>query len=136
MGIYAGGTHQPITQEVIDNQDHLLRFVKKFPKELNPEIWSRMILKMCKRLNITPDDVAQYFFTQININSIWETLDRLGVSREKAHTIMDRFGYTGSACIPMAFHDAVEKGKVKRDDLVMFVGSDGGLAFASATMRY
>ncbi len=136
MGIYAGGTHQPITQEVITRKDHLLKFVKKFPKELNPDIWSRMILKMCERLNITPNDVAQYFFTQININSIWETLDRLGVSREKAHTIMDRFGYTGSACIPMAFHDAVEKGKVKRNDLIMFVGSGGGLAFASVTMRY
>ncbi len=136
MGIYAGGTHQPITQEAIDNKDHLLKFVKKFPKELNPEIWSRMILTMCERLNIAPNDVAQYFFTQININSIWETLNRLGVSREKTHTIMDRFGYTGSACIPMAFHDAIEKEKIKRGDLVMFVSSGGGLAFASAAFRY
>lgn len=136
MGIYAGGTHQPITQDVIEKKDHLLKFVKKFPKELNPEIWSKMIVSMCERLNIAPNDVAQYFFSQININSIRETLDRLGVSREKAHTIMDRFGYTGSASIPMAFHDAVEKGKVKRGDLVMFIGSGGGLAFASATFRY
>lgn len=136
MGIYAGGTHQPITQEVVERKDHLLKFVKKFPKELNPEIWSRMILNTCERLNIMPNDVAQYFFTQININSIWETLDRLGVSREKTHTIMDRFGYTGSACIPMAFHDAIEKEKIKRGDLVMFVSSGGGLAFASAAFRY
>lgn len=136
MGIYAGGTHQPITQEVVERKDHLLKFVKKFPKELNPEIWSRMILNTCERLNITPNDVAQYFFTQININSIWETLDRLGVSREKTHTIMDRFGYTGSACIPMAFHDAIEKEKIKRGELVMFVSSGGGLAFASAAFRY
>jgi 3-oxoacyl-[acyl-carrier-protein] synthase-3 len=136
MGIYAGGTHQPITQAVVERKDHLLKFVKKFPKELNPEIWSRMILNMCERLKITANDVAQYFFTQININSIWETLDQLGVSREKTHTIMDRFGYTGSACIPMAFHDAIEKEKIKRGDLVMFVSSGGGLAFASAAFRY
>ncbi|MGQ9806009.1 MAG: 3-oxoacyl-ACP synthase III family protein [Chlorobiales bacterium] len=136
MGIYAGGTHQPITHEIIDRKDHLLKFVKKFPKELNPEIWSRMILKMCEQINITPNDVAQYFFTQININSIWETLDRLEQPKSKGHTIMDRFGYTGSACIPMAFSDAIEKGKIKRGDLVMFIGSGGGLAFASATFRY
>jgi 3-oxoacyl-[acyl-carrier-protein] synthase-3 len=95
-----------------------------------------MILNLCKRLHIDPKEVAQFFFTQININSIWETLDRIGVPREKAHTIMDRFGYTGSACIPMAFHDAVEKGKVKRGDLITFIGSGGGLAFASAAFRY
>jgi 3-oxoacyl-[acyl-carrier-protein] synthase-3 len=36
----------------------------------------------------------------------------------------------------MAFHDAVEKGKVKRGDLITFIGSGGGLAFASAAFRY
>ncbi|MCS6989273.1 MAG: ketoacyl-ACP synthase III [Chloroherpetonaceae bacterium] len=136
MGIYAGGTHQPITPDALARKDHLLKFVRKFPKELNPEMWTRMIRNLCERLKIQPRDVAQYFFTQININSIWETLDRLGEPREKAHAIMDRFGYTGSACIPMAFHDAVEKGKIKRGDLAMFIGSGGGLAFASAAFRY
>jgi 3-oxoacyl-[acyl-carrier-protein] synthase-3 len=136
MGIYAGGTHQPITQDVVAKKDHLLKFVRKFPRELNAEIWSRMILNLCERLKIKPSDVSQYFFTQININSIWDTLDRIGEPRTKAHTIMDRFGYTGSACIPMAFHDAVEKGKVHRGDLIIFIGSGGGLAFASAAFRY
>ena len=35
MGIYAGGTHKPITNEVIADKDNLLKFVSKFPKELN-----------------------------------------------------------------------------------------------------
>ncbi|MDX2127438.1 MAG: ketoacyl-ACP synthase III [Chloroherpetonaceae bacterium] len=136
MGIYGGGTHLPTTTETLDKKDHLLKFVKKFPKELNPEIWSQMIQTLCSRVNIQPSDVAQYFFSQININSIWDTLGKLNLPKEKAHTIMDRYAYTGSACIPMAFHEAVELGKVKRGDLVMFVGSGGGLSFASAAFRY
>ncbi|MCB0288041.1 MAG: ketoacyl-ACP synthase III, partial [Calditrichaeota bacterium] len=40
------------------------------------------------------------------------------------------------ACIPMAFCDAIESGKIKRGDLLFFVGSGGGLAFASAAFRY
>jgi len=39
---------------------------------------------------------------------------------------MDRFGYTGSACLPMAFDDAVSQGKVHSGDLVLFVGSGVG----------
>ncbi|MCS7013928.1 MAG: ketoacyl-ACP synthase III [Chloroherpetonaceae bacterium] len=136
MGIYAGGTHQPITERALSQKDHLLKFVRKFPKELNADMWTRMARSLCARLGIEPNDVAQYFFTQININSIWQTLDNLGVPRHKAHTIMDRYGYTGSACIPMAFHDAIEQGKVHRGDLVFFIGSGGGLAFASAAFRY
>lgn len=136
MGIYAGGTFQPVNRDVIDNKDHLLKFVQKFPKELNPEMWSKMASVLTRRIGSSPAGVDHYFLTQININSIHETMDRLEVSREKAHTIMHYYGYTGSACIPLAFHDAVSKGKVKRGELLVFIGSGGGLAFASAAFRY
>jgi len=135
MGIYAGGTHHPVTKEIIDHKDHLLRFVKKFPKEINPATWTRMIKSSCEELNIQPQDIDHYFLTQININSIWETMDNLGIDRTRAHTIMDRYAYTGSACIPMAFDDAFSKGRVKKGDLACFMGSGGGLAFASSVFR-
>lgn len=132
MGIYGGGTQNPISESVIKNNDHRLKFVKKFPPEINPQTWSQMALHMNKTLDKKPEDINQYFVTQININSIWQTMDILGEPREKAHTIMHDYGYTGSACIPMAFHDAWKNGKVKEGDLVYFIGSGGGLAFASA----
>jgi 3-oxoacyl-[acyl-carrier-protein] synthase-3 len=84
----------------------------------------------------TPSDVDQYFFTQININSINETLDKLGVPREKSHNVMDRFGYTGSACIPMAMADAARQHKLNKNDLVMMVGSGGGMAMAALALRW
>lgn len=136
MGIYAGGTKFPVTNEVVDKKDHLLKFVKKFPKELNPEIWTKMVLKSCDKEGITPSEVKRYFFTQININSIWQTLDNLGESRDKGEVIMSTFGYTGSACIPMALDQAYKAGRINRGDYLMFVGSGGGLAFASALVKF
>lgn len=135
MGIYGGGTHQPVNETVLKNHDHQLKFVKRFPKELNPEIWSQMAQNLCERIGVEIGEVNRYFITQININAIWETLDRLEVPRERAHTIMHQFGYTGSACIPMALNDAWEKGLVNKGDLIYFIGSGGGLAFASAAVR-
>ena len=132
MGIYGGGTRQPISEAVLKNHDHQLKFVRKFPPELNPEIWSQMARNLSQRIGVAPTEVHRYFITQININAIWETLDRLDVAREKGHTIMHRYAYTGSACIPMAFNDAWEKELVKKGDLVYFIGSGGGLTFASA----
>ena len=126
----------PVTHEVVENKDHLLKFVKKFPKEINPTIWTKMIKESCGKINILPSQIDHYFFTQININTIWETLANLGVEKTKAHTIMDKYGYTGSACIPMAFDDAVQKGKVKKGDVLCFMGSGGGLAFANAIYKY
>jgi 3-oxoacyl-[acyl-carrier-protein] synthase-3 len=136
MGIYAGGTHEPVNELVIAAGDHKLKFVKKFPKEINPTTWTSMIANSCKKINVTPQDIKHYFFTQININTIRETLDNLGIEHERAHTIMSKYGYTGSACIPMALDDAIQQGKLQRGDLLCFMGSGGGLAFANSIYRY
>jgi len=135
MGIYAGGTHMPVNHNVVDSKDHLLKFVKKFPKEINPTTWTKMIKESCEKINISPSDITHFFFTQININTIWETMDNLGVDRNRAHTIMDRYGYTGSACIPMAFDDAMQNKKLNTGEIVCFMGSGGGLAFANAIYK-
>lgn len=136
MGIYAGGTYQPLSQQVLDEKDHLLKFVHKFPKELNPEMWSMMANTLAERIGVEPNAVDHYLLTQININSIRETMDRLGVPREKAPTVMHHYGYTGSACIPLALNEIYKNGKLRRGDLLFFIGSGGGLAFASAAFRY
>ena len=130
MGIYAGGVKTPVTQEVLDNKDHLLKFVKKFPKELNPITWERMIRKVVADAGHDLSSVKQVFFTQININSIRATMEALQLPMEKAQTIMSYYGYTGSACIPMALNEAHNQGKLDRGDLIVFMGSGGGLAFA------
>ena len=135
MGIYGGGTHRPVDAGVLARHEHQLQFVRKFPPELNAEVWSEMIRTLGERSGVAPADVARYFITQININAIWDTLDRLQLPRELGHTIMQHYGYTGSACIPMAFNDAWEKKLVGPGDVVFFVGSGGGLAFASAAFR-
>ena len=135
MGIYAGGTHCLVTPERIAAHEHQLQFVKKIPKEVNPEVWSDLIVDICHKSGISPDEVDHFFFTQININSIRETMDRLNLDFGKAATIMNYYGYTGSACIPMAFDRWMKAGKVKKGDYVLFIGSGGGLAFGIALFK-
>jgi 3-oxoacyl-[acyl-carrier-protein] synthase-3 len=136
MGIYAGGTKTPIDKEVLENKKHLLTIAKKFPPELNPQMWSSIVHELSKDSGVNIEDVDMFLFTQININSIWETMDLLGLPREKAQTSMHNYGYTGSACIPISFEDALSQGKIKRGDTIFMVGSGGGLAFAGAAFKY
>ncbi len=136
MGIYAGGTHYSVSQEALANGDQYFTFARKFPKEKNAETWTRMILSLCRQLAVEPNDVDHYFMTQININSIYETMDRLDVDRRKAYTIMERYAYTGAACIPMALDEAAKNGTLKENDLIFMVTSGGGLSFAAAAFCY
>lgn len=136
MGIYAGGSKTPLSQKVLDEKQEKLQFVKKIPTEINPIVWTEMITELCQKEGIKVSDVNHFFFTQININTIFETLDNLGLEREKAITIMHEYGYTGSACIPMAYAVADnEEKRIKDGDLIIFMGSGGGLAFACSLFR-
>jgi 3-oxoacyl-[acyl-carrier-protein] synthase-3 len=136
MGIYAGGTAQPTTVEAIEKRAHQLQFVKRIPPETNGEHWPRLTNILLDRVGARVADVSHFFFTQININSIVETMNKLGAPQAKAHNIMDRYGYTGSACIPMAMADAAKKHKLKKGDLVMALGSGGGMSMAAMAMRW
>jgi 3-oxoacyl-[acyl-carrier-protein] synthase-3 len=136
MGIYAGGTAQPATAEAVAAGDTKLRFAKRIPPETNSLHWPRLVREVLAEAGAAPADVDRYFFTQINIGSINATLDALGVPHEKSHNVMDRFGYTGSACIPMALADADRKGLLEDGDLVVFMGSGGGMSMAAVAMRW
>ncbi|UII20887.1 3-oxoacyl-ACP synthase III family protein [Fulvivirga ligni] len=136
MGIYAGGTHCPITETAVQNGKHQLQFVKKFPKELNPEMWTKMSLRMAREAGIEVCQVSKFFLTQININSIYEMLENLNLAKDKAKYIMHKYGYTGSAAIPMALDEAVRKGEIQKGDYIFLIGSGGGLSFAGAAFKF
>lgn len=136
MGIYAGGTFMPATHDAVDRKDTLLRFAKKIPPETNPKHWPRLVRTVLERTGNSPADVRRYFFTQININSINQTLEELGVPPGRAHNIMDSYAYTGSACIPMAIADAADAHVLRKGDLVMLVGSGGGISMAAMALRW
>ncbi len=134
MGVYGGGTRTPITHEVLEKKGHLLDFAKKIPIETNGTQWPRLTNILLDRMHKNAKDIDHFFLTQINIQSIHEALDGLGLPHSKSHNIMDRYGYTGSACIPMALHDATLQHKLKKGDLVFMLGSGGGLSMAALSL--
>jgi 3-oxoacyl-[acyl-carrier-protein] synthase III len=138
LGIYTGGTHRPATPETLalTNGKPAVQFVRKFPSTFNTERWPMLLDTLLKRADQTLDDVKLFVFTQLNLRTIEATMKALNQPMEKAHYTMDKWGYTGSACIPMTLDDAVMQGKVKKGDLVAFCASGGGLAMASALYRW
>jgi 3-oxoacyl-[acyl-carrier-protein] synthase-3 len=136
MGVYGGGTAKPVTHASLDRKEHLLRFAKKIPLETNVTHWPRLVRLLLDRTQRDLSEVKRFFLTQINIGTIEATMDALGCGRELSHNIMDRYGYTGSACIPMAIADAAGHHQLKKGDLVMLVGSGGGVAMAAMALEW
>lgn len=137
MGIFAGGTKHPITPEVLaENNFNRLRFAKKYPPEVNIQGWPQIVNDVLAKAGLSLEDVDMFLWTQVNLSTIKIVMQEMQIPEHKTHTIMQKWGYTGSACIPMVFHDAVEAGKIKRGDVVVFCASGGGLNMACLAMRY
>lgn len=137
MGVFAGGTAEPITDAVLrDGYRNHLRFVEKYPKEVNEEGWPRISRSVLARVGRGVDDVALWLWTQVNLSTIRAVMDALGAPMSRAHTIMGKWGYTGAACLPMALDDAVHAGRLRDGDLVMFTGSGAGLAMGCVALRW
>jgi 3-oxoacyl-[acyl-carrier-protein] synthase-3 len=136
MGIFGGGASAPCSPSVVAAKRHLLRFEKKIPVETNVTLWPDLVRALLDRAGRKLEDVQHFFLTQINVESIHGTLDALGCDRALAHTIMDRYGYTGSAAIPMAIADAAAQHRLRRGDLVVVIGSGGGMAMAGLLFEW
>jgi 3-oxoacyl-[acyl-carrier-protein] synthase-3 len=137
MGIYAGGTRLPITNEVIEEGMWTkVRFAKKYPAEVNTEGWPAIIEQVLAKAELTVADIKLFLFTQVNLSTITEVMGKLELPMERTHTIMHKWGYTGSACIPMVLHDAISAGKLSRGDNVIMCASGGGLNMACVAFRW
>ncbi|HEY0406848.1 MAG TPA: ketoacyl-ACP synthase III [Pyrinomonadaceae bacterium] len=137
MGIYAGGTRMPITEDVLrEGVWAKLRFAKKYPSAVNTEGWPAIVRDVLAKSHLDLDEVSLFLFTQVNLSAIKEVMANLDLPMSRTHTIMQKWGYTGSACIPMALDDAVKAGKLKRGDRFIMCASGGGLNMACVAYRW
>jgi 3-oxoacyl-[acyl-carrier-protein] synthase-3 len=137
LGIFAGGSKYPITAEELQNgYRNKVRFAKRTPPEINFEGWQRIVREILERAELALDDVDLFLWTQVNLSTIKQVMAALNQPFEKTHTIMDKWGYTGSACIPMVLDDAIRAGKLKRGDTLVFCASGGGINMAAMVFRY
>ena len=136
MGIYAGGTHMPVTPQTLDEGYwNKVRFHKKYPAEVNTEGWPAIVREVLAKAGLVLDDVKLFLFTQVNLSTIKEVMAKLELPMERTHTIMQQWGYTGSACIPMVLDDALKKGLATSGDNIVLCASGGGLNMACAAFR-
>ena len=137
LGILAGGSKMPITKDVIDEGYYnKVRFAKKVPPEVNIEGWQRIVRQVVDRAGLALDDVSLFLWTQVNLSTIKIVMEAMEIEWDRTHTIMQKWGYTGSACIPMVLHDAIQSGKLERGDNFVMCASGGGVNMAAMVFRY
>jgi 3-oxoacyl-[acyl-carrier-protein] synthase-3 len=93
------------------------------------------VRKLATEQKFAVSDIDFIIFTQVRKPSIELVMEDLGLPMDRTHTVMEQWGYTGSACIPMALDDALAKGRVPKGSLVVLVGSGVGYNQAAVALR-
>jgi 3-oxoacyl-[acyl-carrier-protein] synthase-3 len=92
--------------------------------------------KALESAGISADDLSLVIPHQANIRIIQAATQRLGIEMERAVVVLDRFGNTSSASIPLAFDDARQNGRIKPGEFALLTGFGAGMTWASAIIRW
>jgi len=85
---------------------------------------------------LTPDQIDLVVPHQANLRIISAACQRLGIPEEKAVVVIDRYGNTSSASIPLALADALDTGRLTEGQHVLLTGFGGGMTWASAVLKW
>ena len=133
-GIYSGGTYEPATVASVEAGRTTVKMLERYPPEINHEGWQRLVRKLAAGCGFPVSDIDFILFTQVRKPSIELVMADLGLPMERTHTVMEEWGYTGSACIPMALDDALAKNKIRSGQRLVLVGSGVGYNQAAAAL--
>ena len=130
----AGGSRQPLTGENLKQF-----FVKMNGREVYKHAVRNMAASAKTALEangFTPDDVAWVIGHQANLRILEGVSERVGIPMDRFFLNVDRYGNTSSASVPTALDEAIEQKKLREGDLLLFTALGGGLAWASAMVRW
>ena len=133
--IQSGGTVEPANEDALKNGRTVVKMLERYPPEINNDGWPKVVRDCARNGGFDVSDIDFVIFTQVRKPTIDLVMNELGLPLEKTHTVMEKWGYTGSACIPMALDDALQQKKIKPGDLVVMVGSGVGYNQAAAAFR-
>ncbi len=137
-GIYLG-TGRVLDVSMIQEKKHYLRFHEnrhRVPGDFNAVRWPKLIRDTAKKAGCKAEDLGLVLTNQVEFGAVEITMKELGLPMTKTHWIADKFGYAGSASAFMALYDALELGKVKSGDLVMFCTSGAGFVLSATLFRW
>jgi len=132
----AGGSRMPSTAETVEKRLH-------FVKQDGGQVFKYAVRKMFEtsrdllvRNGMTADDVDVFIPHQANRRIITAASERLGIHCDKVIINIDQYGNTTAGTIPLATRDAIQAGKLKKGDLVVFAAVGAGYTVGANLWRW
>jgi 3-oxoacyl-[acyl-carrier-protein] synthase III len=84
---------------------------------------------------LKPSDLAMVISHQSNARILESARDKAGLTPQQLYINIDRYGNTSAASVPICLHELRQDKRLKKGDIVLFIGLGGGLTWASSLWR-
>lgn len=136
LNMPAGGSRLPASEETVAKRLH-------FVKQEGQQVFKFAVRKMYElsqalldRHGVSVADVNLLIPHQANRRIIAAAAERLGLPEERIVIDIDKFANTTAATLPLATRDAVNDGRLKKGDLVLFAVVGAGYTAGASLWRW
>lgn len=96
----------------------------------------QVLMTLLKRHQLTPDDVDLLVPHQANLRINEVLREKLGMSPERVVNVIDRYGNTTSATLPLCLGEAKRDGRLQTGKLVATVAFGSGFSWGANLLRW
>ena len=136
LTVPAGGSANPASKETLDNKMHYVyqdgKTVYKFAVKNMANV-SKEILDNNK---LHGSDVKLFIPHQANRRIIDAAAKRCGLKDDQVLVNINKYGNTTAGTIPIALDEAVETGRLNKNDLLLLAAFGGGFTWGSMLIRW
>jgi 3-oxoacyl-[acyl-carrier-protein] synthase-3 len=132
----AGGSRTPSSLETLAQRGHVLHMRGASLFRTATRRIQQALQDMVKEFGFQLDDIKQLVLHQANGRILTHVADRLEIPQDRVSSVIERYGNTSSASLPIALDAAVREERIKSGDLVLLGSFGGGLTWATGLVRW
>jgi 3-oxoacyl-[acyl-carrier-protein] synthase-3 len=137
IGIQAGGSRGLLTPEALQDKQHLM-MMRQGPVLFKQAVQSMATAgKLAMQMAGTDSGCVDWWVPhQSNARITQDTAKALGIPQERTISVIDRYGNSSSATIPIALAYGEETGRLRPGHVVLLTAVGAGLLSAGLVLRW
>lgn len=136
LSLPAGGSRHPANSSTVRDGLHFIQMDGKGVFRFATRVMARATREAIEKAGLTIDDLDLVVPHQANMRIIDAAARGLKMPLDKFMVNLDRYGNTSTASIPIATVEAIESGRLKEGDTVVFVGFGAGLTWGALAAEW
>jgi 3-oxoacyl-[acyl-carrier-protein] synthase-3 len=132
----AGAARAPASDATLLERKHYIKMNGQEVYRFAVRIMGDSAVEALGKAGLAYEDISLFIPHQANVRIINSIADRLHLDPQKVYINIDRYGNTSAASIPIALCEAVDAGRVKQGDNLLFVAFGAGLTSGAAVVRW